>query len=397
MRVLARHPVSDGIAGDDVEVVTGDVRDAGTLDVAMAGVDAVVSAMSGFGGRDPLGTRAVDRDGNLRLIDAARAAGVSHFVLLSIHQAAADHPMLMLCDKWAAEEALRASGLSWTIIRPTAYLETWLGLLGVPLATSGTTRVFGRGRNPINFVSAVDVAEFVKRAIVEPDLRGTAIEVPGPQNLTLDELARVAGFRDRPAGPYPARSPGRDASGPSRDSPIQARAQRTNLGCAGDGRARHERRWSVPARRLPVASHDDGRRCRCPDVRLGSGCAQSQAKADRMTAHVRSTRTRGRRGRGSTERLRGSTRPRQRSETGTRRRYSVRAGPSPERRWSRTVNSAPPGHTARFCCHHPPRGHVELAEATGVVKPWPSCLRPGASGQTAANGRSRIVWTPRLR
>lgn len=193
MRVLARHPISDPIPGDDVEVMTGDVRDAGTLDVAMAGVDTVVSAMSGFGGRDPLGTRAVDRDGNLRLIDAARAAGVSHFVLLSIHQAAPDHPMPMLRDKWAAEEALRASGLSWTIIRPTAYLETWLGLVGGPLATSGATRVFGRGRNPINFVSAVDVAGFVKLAIVEPDLRGITIEVPGPQNLTLDELAAVAG------------------------------------------------------------------------------------------------------------------------------------------------------------------------------------------------------------
>ena len=118
---------------------------------------------------------------------------MSHFVLLSIHQAAPDHPMPMLRDKWAAEEALRASGLSWTIIRPTAYLETWLGLVGGPLATSGATRVFGRGRNPINFVSAVDVAEFVKLAILEPDLRSTAIEVPGPRNLTLDELAAVAG------------------------------------------------------------------------------------------------------------------------------------------------------------------------------------------------------------
>ena len=200
VRVLTRHAVPDGIPGEAAEVVSGDVRDVGTLDVAMEGVHTVVSAMSGFGGRKPLGTRAVDRDGNLRLIDAARASGVSHFVLLSIHQAAADHPMPMLRDKWAAEEALRASGLSWTIIRPTAYLETWLGLLGGPLATSGTTRVFGRGRNPINFVSAVDVAEFVKLAIVEPDLRGLAIEVPGPQNLTLDELAAVAASRiGRPA------------------------------------------------------------------------------------------------------------------------------------------------------------------------------------------------------
>ncbi len=193
VRVLARHPGSDEASNNDVEFVTGDVRDGRALGVALTGVQTVVSAMAGFGGRDPLGSRAVDREGNIRLIDAARASGVGHFVLLSIHQAAPDHPMEMLRDKWAAEEALRASGLSWTIIRPTAYLETWLDLVGGPLATSGTTRIFGRGRNPINFVSAVDVARFVELAMLEPNLRSATIEAPGPQNLTLDQLAAVAG------------------------------------------------------------------------------------------------------------------------------------------------------------------------------------------------------------
>ena len=66
--------------------------------------------------------------------------------------------------KYAAEQALQASGLSWTIIRPTAYMETWAKLIGEPLVKTGKTRIFGRGVNPINFVSASDVAQFVASA-----------------------------------------------------------------------------------------------------------------------------------------------------------------------------------------------------------------------------------------
>ena len=37
-------------------------------------------------------------------------------------------------------------------------METWAGLVGEPLVETGKTRIFGRGGNPINFVSADDVA-----------------------------------------------------------------------------------------------------------------------------------------------------------------------------------------------------------------------------------------------
>ena len=53
----------------------------------MAGVRTVISAINGFGGDGALGVRAIDRDGNVNLIDAAEAAGVEHFVLVSIQQA----------------------------------------------------------------------------------------------------------------------------------------------------------------------------------------------------------------------------------------------------------------------------------------------------------------------
>ena len=137
------------------------------------------------------GVQAVDVEGNRILAQAAAAAGVEQLVLLSVAQAAADHPIALFRAKFAAEQAVRASGVGWTIIRPAAYLETWLGLIGGPLVAKGKTMVFGRGRNPINFVSALDVARFVDLAIADPSLRGKVVEVPGPENLTLDQLVEI--------------------------------------------------------------------------------------------------------------------------------------------------------------------------------------------------------------
>lgn len=49
--------------------------------------------------------------------------------------------------------------------------------------------MFGRGRNPINFVSAADVAALTARAVTDPGLRSQVLEVGGPDNLTFDDLA----------------------------------------------------------------------------------------------------------------------------------------------------------------------------------------------------------------
>jgi NADH dehydrogenase len=199
VRLLARHenPASRAAVDSGAELVIGDVRDEAARRQALDGVDTVVSAMTGFGGLNALGSGAIDRDGNLALIESARRAGVEHVVLLSIHGASATHPIALFRDKRAAEEALRAIGLDWTILRPTAFLETWMGLLGSPLVATGKTRVFGTGRNRINFVSASDVARFAELALTDASLRGTAVEIPGPENLSFDELLDIV---EREAG-----------------------------------------------------------------------------------------------------------------------------------------------------------------------------------------------------
>ena len=82
--------------------------------------------------------------------------------------------------KYAAEQHLRASGVPWTIVRATAFLETWTALLEQTASCSGRPLVFGRGDNPINFVSVDDVAALVERVVVDPSTRGQVFEIGGP-------------------------------------------------------------------------------------------------------------------------------------------------------------------------------------------------------------------------
>jgi uncharacterized protein YbjT (DUF2867 family) len=191
VRVLARSAGSaDRGAPDGVERVEGDVRDVAAVRAAMRGVSVCVSAVQGLTGRGGASPATVDRDGNRNLVDAARSMGAS-FVLLSVVGAAPDSQMELFRMKWAAEEYLRASDVPWTIVRATAFAETWADVLRGTADRAGRIRVFGRGENPLNFVAVADVAHAVLRAVADPSLRGEVIEVGGPSNLTVTELAML--------------------------------------------------------------------------------------------------------------------------------------------------------------------------------------------------------------
>jgi uncharacterized protein YbjT (DUF2867 family) len=115
---------------------------------------------------------------------------VHRFVLLSMRGAAADHPMELARMKHRAEEALRASRLAWTILRPTPFMELWAGIVGDPIEKAVKTTVFGSGDNPINFTAERDVAQFVELVLAEPRFERTVLDVGGPDNLSFNQLVQ---------------------------------------------------------------------------------------------------------------------------------------------------------------------------------------------------------------
>ncbi len=193
VRVLTRDPSRTRHLGDAaIDIVEGDVRNRASLERAVEGVSVVVSAVHGFAGPGRVTPASVDRDGNANLVDAAARTGAD-VVLLSVVGAAEDHPMELFRAKHDAEVHLRASSVQWTIVRATAFVELWADIMRKPI-------VFGRGTNPINFVSVHDVAGAVVQAVVDPSLRGQVLEIGGPQNMTFNELAALlAEVRGRPA------------------------------------------------------------------------------------------------------------------------------------------------------------------------------------------------------
>ncbi len=189
VRVLSRKPPRSAPRG--VEMVLGDLRESESVARAVTGVRTVVAAAHGFDGRGGVSPQTIDGQGNLTLIRAAESAGVEHLILLSVVGVAADHPMDLFQMKARAEAALRSSTLGWTIIRATAFMETWMMVIGEPLIGTGKTRIFGSGRNPVNFVSTADVAEAVEAAVFDSSLRQTVVEVSGPEDLSWTDFIRI--------------------------------------------------------------------------------------------------------------------------------------------------------------------------------------------------------------
>ncbi|KOP23495.1 epimerase [Hapalosiphon sp. MRB220] len=107
----------------EVELVKGDVLDQQSLVTALGDSTVILSATGAKPSFDPTGPYKVDYEGNKNLVDAAKAKGIEHFVIVSSLAASQlFHPLnlfwLILVWKKQAEEYLQKSGLTYTIVRP---------------------------------------------------------------------------------------------------------------------------------------------------------------------------------------------------------------------------------------------------------------------------------------
>ena len=187
VRVLSRGLT--GAAPHGVDVVHGDIRSATDVERAVAGADVVISAVQGFAGPGRVDPRSVDRQGNVNLIRAAELVGAD-VVLVSLTHAAPDSPLEIAREKYAAEQALWESPTGWTVVRAAAFAELWIQLLEQTARRSHRPVVFGRGQTPLWWVSVEDVATEVVRVTLDRSMRGSTVDVVGPEGLSLEELAR---------------------------------------------------------------------------------------------------------------------------------------------------------------------------------------------------------------
>jgi NADH dehydrogenase len=174
-----------------VDLIEGDLKDRASLDAACRGIDAVISSASATISRQPGDSLdSVDLQGQLNLIDAAYAAGVSHFIYISV-SGNINIECPLRTAKRSVEEYLKGSGLKYTILRPTFFNEVWLGPhLGFDFVNA-KVRIYGEGTNKISYISLRDVARYAVASLENPAAQNGLFELGGPHDLSPLEVVKI--------------------------------------------------------------------------------------------------------------------------------------------------------------------------------------------------------------
>jgi NADH dehydrogenase len=192
VRAMTRTPEkAEALKKLGAEVVIGDLRDPQSLTDACQGIEKLLAAAHSFEGKGKSSPQIVDGQGNRNLIDAAKLAGVKHFVFTSALGARPDHPVDFFRLKYQTEQYLKDSGLSYTILRPAAFIESWVEMIAQPMLTTGKATIFGRGKNPVNYVAVADAARFAQIGLENPEAKNQVIEIGGPENYTTEQIIEL--------------------------------------------------------------------------------------------------------------------------------------------------------------------------------------------------------------
>ncbi|MFN2433379.1 MAG: complex I NDUFA9 subunit family protein [Gemmatimonadota bacterium] len=205
VRVLARRPgEARELAAAGAELATADVLDRDSLQRGFEGADEVIHLVGIIVERGTSTFEAIHDRGTKHALEAARAAGVRRFVHMSALGARAGAASRYHASKWRGEEAVRASGLEWTIHRPSVVYGRGDGFLSRFVALirrSPVVPIPGDGRNLLQPVWVEDVAACFVQSLERSGARERVFELGGPRAHTLNEIVeqvmRALGARRR--------------------------------------------------------------------------------------------------------------------------------------------------------------------------------------------------------
>ena len=173
-----------------VETIKGDLKNKASLENALGGVSAIISTVSSTLSRqegDSIQT--VDDEGQNNLIDAAISAGVSQFVYVSFCAMPGEFPLQTAKRK--VEKHLSESGLNYTILQPTYFMEVWLSpVLGFDYPNAKAT-IYGEGKNKVSWIAIKDIASFAVASLENSAAKNRIIELGGPEALSPLEVVNI--------------------------------------------------------------------------------------------------------------------------------------------------------------------------------------------------------------
>jgi uncharacterized protein YbjT (DUF2867 family) len=183
-RALVRDPrrARSWDSGAGIRAVAGDLLRPRTLPAVLEGVGTVVM----ISGAD---RRMVEAQGNL--VDAAAEAGVRHVVKVSGLYPALDSPFRYGRYHGQIEGHLAASGMAWTMLRPSQFMQVYYREVPSMLAEGEIAMPLGAAR--LAPVDVEDVAEAAYVAATTPGHESAVYELTGPEALSMTEVCDILG------------------------------------------------------------------------------------------------------------------------------------------------------------------------------------------------------------
>lgn len=205
VRCLVRRGSEPALRGlEAIERVEGDVLSPATLERGLAGCDTVIHLVGII--REQPGRHStferIHTQGTVNVLEAAAAAGVRRYLHMSALGSRAGARARYHRSKWAAEEAVRAGAIAWTIFRPSIIYgrgDEFVNLLAGMVGRFPVVPVIGSGQQRLQPVPVEHVAEAFARAVDLPATAKHAYEVGGPEAVTMVRLLALIGQAlDRP-------------------------------------------------------------------------------------------------------------------------------------------------------------------------------------------------------
>lgn len=213
VRVLAhrRQPL-----WPEVQSVSGDVTHPASLGPALRGVDTVIHLVAIIRERPGSTFLGLNYQGTKNVVGAAEAAGATRILLMSALGAGPEEHYPYLYSKWLAEEAVKGSSLTWTVIRSSIVFGerdefinkladlvrrrlgaalpqqgSWLAPLGKIGSRVPMVPIAGDGKTVFQPIWVQDVATIILKSLESEETFNHSLEVGGPDHLTYEDMVNI--------------------------------------------------------------------------------------------------------------------------------------------------------------------------------------------------------------
>ena len=164
-----------------------DVTDPASLKGLCDGADCVITTVGLTKTSAEVTNYQIDYQGNLNLLNEAKAAGVKRFTYISVIKADKAPKVPMLHAKYLFEEELKKSGMTWVIHRPTGYFYDIVKVFR-PMVEKGEVTLLGKEPVHANVISTEDFAQFIVERMMDNNV---TYNVGGKETYSYEEIANM--------------------------------------------------------------------------------------------------------------------------------------------------------------------------------------------------------------